>query len=49
MTLTEDEYQALINFDKQEEDLQVKWYGSSLTTILKMATELAVLDEKNRT
>ena len=48
MELTPEEYQALINFDKQEEDTQVKWYGSSLTTILKMAAELAVLDEKNR-
>jgi len=38
----------LLNFDKIEEDIQVKWYGSSLTTILKMATELAILDEKNR-
>lgn len=48
MVLSEDEYQALVNFDKPEEDIQVKWFGSTLTTILKMATELAVMDEKRR-
>lgn len=48
MKLTEDEYQALVNFDKTEEDIQVKWYGSPLTTILKMAVEWAILDEKRR-
>jgi hypothetical protein len=48
MKLTEDEYQALINFDKPEEDLQVKWFGSPLTTILKQAVELAIIDEKRR-
>lgn len=48
MELTEEEYQALINFDKPEEDLQVKWFGSPLATILKQAVELAIIDEKRR-
>ena len=48
MKLTEEEYQALVNFDKPEEDLQVKWFGSPLTTILKQAVELAIIDEKRR-
>jgi len=48
MKLTEEEYQALINYDKPDEDLQVKWFGSPLTTILKQAVELAVIDEKRR-
>jgi hypothetical protein len=48
MKLTEDEYQALVNFDKPEEDIQVKWFGSPLTTILKQSVELAIIDEKRR-
>jgi hypothetical protein len=48
MKLTEDEYQALVNFDKPEEDLQEKWFGSTLTSILRQAVEWAIIDEKRR-
>lgn len=48
MTLTENEYQALMNFDKEVEEPQIKWFGSPLTTILKMAVELSIMDEKKR-
>lgn len=47
--LTDDEYQAIINSDRIEEDNQVKWYGSSLTTIIRHAIELAVMEQKKRT
>lgn len=48
MKLTEEEYQALVNFDKVDEDPQIKWFGSPLTTILRQAVELAIMDEKRR-
>jgi len=46
--LSEVEYQALINFEKSEDDKQAKWHSTPLTIILKQAIELAIIDEKNR-
>jgi len=45
--LTEEEYQAIINYDKSDDDKQSKWYGCTLSTILKQANELAIIEEKN--
>lgn len=46
VNLSEVEYQALINFEKSEDDKQAKWYSSPLTIILKQAIELAIVEEK---
>lgn len=48
VSLTEEEYQAIVNYDKSDEDKQAKWYGSNLSTILKQANELAIIEEKNK-
>ena len=45
--LEEEEYQAIINYDKPADDKQSKWYGGTLTTILKQANDLAIIEEKN--
>ena len=45
--LNEEEYQAIVNYDKPADDKQSKWYGGTLSTILKQANELAIIEEKN--
>ena len=47
VSLTEEEYQAIVNYDKSDDDKQAKWYGSTLSTILKQSNELAIIEEKN--
>jgi len=47
LTFTEDEYQAIINHDKDDSDKQAKWHTNLLGVILKLANELAVLEHKN--
>jgi hypothetical protein len=49
MKLTEDEYQAIINADREELDAQVKWFGSTLTTILRQSIEWSIMEQKKRT
>jgi len=44
--LTEDEYQAILNHDKSDDDKQVRWYTTKLCQLLKQATDLAILEEK---
>ena len=44
--LNEEEYQAIVNYDKSDDDKQSKWYGTTLSTILKQANELAIIEEK---
>lgn len=46
--LTEDEFQAIINHDKTDDDKQAKWHSSMLGVVLRQANELAIMDEKNR-
>lgn len=47
--LTEEEYQAIVNYDKPEDDKQSKWYGTTLSTILKQANELSIMEcKKNK-
>jgi hypothetical protein len=43
--LTDVEYQAIFNFDK-EDDAQSKWHSEPLSVILKQANELAIMEEK---
>ena len=47
LSLTEEEYQAIINYDKTDDDKQAKWYGGVLSTILKQSNELAIMEEKS--
>ena len=44
--LTDNEYQAILNHDKSDEDKQVRWYTTKLGQLLKQATDLAILEEK---
>jgi hypothetical protein len=44
--LTDEEYQAIINFDKEDEDKMAKWHSTMLATILKQANDLAIKEEK---
>ena len=44
--LTAEEYQAIINHDKSDEDKQAKWHSNTLGVILKTANELAIMEEK---
>ena len=44
--LTENEYQAILNHDESDEDKQVRWYTTKLGQLLKQATDLAILEEK---
>lgn len=46
--LTEEEYQAIINFDKPEDDQQSKWHSETLSVILRQANELAIIEEKDK-
>jgi len=46
--LEEEEYQAIVNFDKSDDDKQSKWYSSPLTTILRQANELSIIECKNK-
>lgn len=43
--LSEKEYQAIINYDK-EFDKQAKYFSESMTKLLKQANELAIIEEK---
>ena len=44
--LTDVEYQAILNFDKEEDDKQSKIHTNTLGKLLKMANELAIMEEK---
>jgi hypothetical protein len=44
--LTEEECQAILNHDKSDEDKQNRWYSNNLGQILKQATDLAIMEEK---
>jgi hypothetical protein len=45
--LTEEEYQAILNLDKDDEDKMAKYFSSPLTQIIKWGFELAIMEEKN--
>src|SRR5690606_27227750 len=42
VTFTEEEYQAIINYDKGGNDKQSKWHTETLGVILRQANELAI-------
>lgn len=44
--LNDSEYQAILNHDKSEDDKQARWYSTKLGQLLKQATDLAILEEK---
>ena len=46
VSLSEEEYGAIINFDKDEDDKQAKYHNSLLGDILKSANVLAIKEEK---
>jgi len=45
--LTEEEYQAIINIDKEIDDKMARYFSSILSQIIKNGFELAVMEEKN--
>ena len=45
--LSEEEYQAILNLDKDDEDKMAKYFSSSLTQIIKMGFEIAYMEEKH--
>jgi len=45
--LSEKEFQAILNFDKDNEDKMAKYFSEPLTYILKMGFDLAIMEEKN--
>lgn len=46
--LTEEEYQAIINYDKESDDKQAKWHTNNLGVILRQANEWAIIEEKTK-
>lgn len=46
VTLTQDEYVAILNHDKTD-DLQSEWHNSVVGDILKVAIRLAIIEEKS--
>ena len=47
VTLTETEFQCLVNIDKESDDKMAKYFSSVLTQVVKNGFELAVMEEKN--
>jgi hypothetical protein len=49
VTLEENEYQAILNLDKDEEDKMAKYFSEPLTEIIRHGFDLAAMEEKNGT
>lgn len=45
--LTEEEYQAILNYTKDDSDKQAKFHASTLSKLLKQAIEMAIMEEQN--
>lgn len=45
--LLEKEFQAILGHDKPSDDIMKKWHGEVITVILRMAIELAIIEEKS--
>ena len=45
--LTEEESQAILNFDKDDDNKMARWHSTPLTKVLKAAIEFAIMEEKN--
>ena len=46
VALSEEEFQAIVNHDKTDDDKQAKWHSNMLAVILRQANELAIMEEK---
>lgn len=47
VSLTEEEYQAILNLDKDDDDKMAKYFSSPLTSVIKWGFEMAIMEEKN--
>lgn len=47
VTLTEEEYQTIVNSDKGDDDLQSKYHSTPLAQIVKQGFELAIFEQKH--
>jgi hypothetical protein len=45
--LNEEEFQTILNTDKESDDKMVKYHSSNLSNVIKLGFELAILEEKN--
>jgi hypothetical protein len=45
--LTEEEYQAILNSDKDSDDKMAKFHSTTLAHVIKIGFELSILEEKN--
>ena len=45
--LSEKDFQAITNLDKDDDDKMAKYFSSPLTQIIKLGFELAIMEEKN--
>jgi hypothetical protein len=45
--LTDEEYQGILNIDKEDDDKMAKYFSNPLTQIIKHGFELAIMEEKN--
>lgn len=46
VVLEEDEYQAILNTDKDDDDKMAKWHSSIISQLLKQGFEFALIEEK---
>lgn len=46
--LSDEEYQSILNYDKTDDDKQSKWFGSTLSTLLRLSNELAIIECKKK-
>jgi hypothetical protein len=47
VTLTEEEFQSLLNSDKDSDDKMAKYRSSNLSNVVRMGFELSIIEEKN--
>lgn len=47
VNLSEDEFAAIVNLDKSDEDKQARFFGGTLSTLLRQAIDLAIMEEKH--
>lgn len=47
VTLTEEEFQSILNSDKEPDDKMSKYRSSNLSNVVRMGFELSIIEEKN--
>lgn len=47
VTLNEEEFQSILNSDKEPDDKMAKYRSSNLSNIIRMGFELSIIEEKN--